>query len=29
MPMVAVNVRCVPAVDLATLAVTSYDGAAL
>ena len=28
-PMVAVNVRCVPAVNLATLAVTSYDGAAL
>ncbi len=28
-PMVAVNVRCVPQVDLGTLAVTSYDGAAL
>jgi hypothetical protein len=28
-PMVAVNVRCVPQVDLATLAVMSYDGAAL
>ncbi|MBS9726823.1 GFA family protein [Stutzerimonas stutzeri] len=27
--MVAVNVRCVPAVDLAALTVTSYDGAAL
>ncbi|MEL5920754.1 GFA family protein, partial [Stenotrophomonas maltophilia] len=29
MPMVAVYVRCVPAVDLASLAVTSYVGAAL
>ncbi|HEL3783814.1 TPA: GFA family protein [Stenotrophomonas maltophilia] len=28
-PMVAVNVRCVPQVDLAGLSVTSYNGAAL
>jgi hypothetical protein len=26
--MVAVNVRCLPQVDLAGLSVTSYDGAA-
>lgn len=26
-PMVAVNVRCLPAVDLSTLSVTAFDGA--
>jgi len=29
MQMVAINVRCLPEVDLAGLSVTSYDGAAL
>jgi len=27
--MAAVNLRCVPALDLATLSITSYDGASL